>query len=62
MLIAQHWSSVLLGLISMALVYADSFKADQGCIEKFGDAYVAYMERVPRVNFVAGIVRLMQHR
>jgi protein-S-isoprenylcysteine O-methyltransferase Ste14 len=62
MLIAQHWSSVILGLISMVLVYADSLKADQGCIEKFGDAYIAYMERVPRVNFVTGIVRLMQHR
>ena len=60
MLIAQHWTSVVLGLISMALAYADSFKADQGCIEKFGDAYVAYMERVPRVNFVTGIVRLIQ--
>jgi protein-S-isoprenylcysteine O-methyltransferase Ste14 len=60
MLIAQHWSSVILGLISMMLAYADSFKADQGCIEKFGDAYVAYMERVPRVNFVTGIIRLIQ--
>jgi hypothetical protein len=44
------------------LVYADSFKADQGCIQKFGDAYIDYMEKVPRVNFVTGIVRLMQRR
>jgi len=42
MLIAQHWSSVILGLVSMALAYADTFKADQGCIEKFGDAYGQY--------------------
>lgn len=59
MLMAQHWSSVVLGLVSMALVYADVFKADQYCIEKFGDAYRHYMERVPRVNFVAGIMRLL---
>ncbi len=58
MLIAQHWSSVILGLASLVLVYADTFKTDQYCIEKFGDAYRRYMERVPRVNFVAGIVRL----
>jgi len=58
MLIAQHWSSVVLGLVSLVLVYADTFKTDQYCIEKFGDAYRRYMERVPRVNFVAGIVRL----
>jgi protein-S-isoprenylcysteine O-methyltransferase Ste14 len=62
MLIAQHWSSVVLGLVSLVLVYADAFKADQYCIEKFGDAYRHYMERVPRVNFVAGIMRLLRRR
>ena len=62
MLIAQHWSSVILGLVSSVLVYADTFKADQYCIEKFGDAYRRYMKRVPRVNFVAGIIRLLQGR
>ena len=62
MLIAQHWSSVILGLTSMALAYADSFKTDQSCVEKFGDAYIDYMERVPRLNFLTGIVRLIQRR
>jgi protein-S-isoprenylcysteine O-methyltransferase Ste14 len=62
MLIAQHWSSVILGLTSMALAYADSFKTDQSCVEKFGDAYVDYMERVPRLNFLTGVVRLIQRR
>jgi len=58
MLIAQHWTSVVLGLASMGLVYPDAFKADQSCSEKFGDEYERCMERVPRVNFVAGIIRL----
>ena len=58
MLVAQHWTSAVLGLASMGLVYADTFKADQYCIEKFGDAYRRYMEKVPRVNFAAGIIRL----
>jgi protein-S-isoprenylcysteine O-methyltransferase Ste14 len=62
MLVAQHWTSVILGLVSMGLVYVDTFKADRGCIEKFGDAYESYMERTPRVNFVAGIIRLAQRR
>jgi protein-S-isoprenylcysteine O-methyltransferase Ste14 len=62
MLIARHWTSVVLGLVSMGLVYVDTFKADQYCIEKFGDAYRHYMERVPRVNFVAGIIRLVRRR
>jgi protein-S-isoprenylcysteine O-methyltransferase Ste14 len=58
MLVAWHWTSAALGLASMGLAYVDTFKADQYCIEKFGDAYQQYMERVPRVNFVAGIIRL----
>jgi protein-S-isoprenylcysteine O-methyltransferase Ste14 len=60
MLIACHWTSLLLGSISMILVYADTFKADQYCIKKFGDQYRRYIERVPRVNFLAGILRRMQ--
>jgi protein-S-isoprenylcysteine O-methyltransferase Ste14 len=59
MLIAQHWSSLALGLTSMVLAYVDTFKADQGCIEKFGDAYRQYMHRVPRVNFALGLIHLV---
>jgi protein-S-isoprenylcysteine O-methyltransferase Ste14 len=62
MLIAQHGSSLALGLASMALAYADTFKADQYCIEKFGDPYRQYMQSVPRVNFLLGLVRLAWHR
>ena len=60
MLIAGHWASVILGLVSMGLVYVDTFKSDQYLIEKFGDAYKRYMGRVPRVNFVTGIIRLVR--
>ncbi len=56
-LIAQHWASVVLGL-----VYADAVKADRSCIEKFGDDYKRYMQKAPRVNVVAGIVRLVRGR
>lgn len=60
MLVAWHWTSLVLGLASMCLVYADTFKADQYCIEKFGDAYRHYMRKVPAVNFLAGILRFLQ--
>jgi protein-S-isoprenylcysteine O-methyltransferase Ste14 len=62
MLIAQHWSSVALGVPAMVLAYLDLLKADQRLVEKFGDVYRRYMERVPRVNFVLGVVRLLQHQ
>jgi protein-S-isoprenylcysteine O-methyltransferase Ste14 len=62
MLITQHWSSVALGVPAMALAYLDLLQADQRCIAKFGEAYRRYMERVPRVNFVSGIIRVMRQR
>ena len=60
MLIAGDWTSVVLGLVSMGLIYADTFKTDQYLIDKFGDAYKRYIERVPRMNFVVGIIRLVR--
>jgi len=62
LLIAWHWATLVLGLVSMGLVYADTFKTDQSCIEKFGDPYILYRDRVPRVNIVAGIIRLVRSR
>ena len=62
MLIAGHWTSVILGLVSMSLVHIDTFKSDQDLIEKFGNDYRRYIERVPRVNFILGIIRLAYSR
>ncbi len=62
MLITQHWTSVALGIPAMGLAYLDLLKADQRLVFKFGDAYRRYMERVPRVNFISGIIRLIVRR
>lgn len=58
-LIGQHWLLVPLATVGMILIYADTFNADKACIEKFGEEYVRYMQRVPRVNLVAGLMRLL---
>jgi len=57
MLLFQHWFIVLLGMPIFPLTYVDLIKADRDAIEKFGDDYKAYMKRVPRANFLVGIVR-----
>jgi len=62
MLISQHWTSLVLGLPVMILVYLDLLLADQRLIEKFGDTYFSYMERVPRVDFITGLLRLVLQR
>jgi len=61
-LIGQHWSLVLLAAVGVILIYLDTFNADEACIDKFGGEYVGYMQRVPSVNFVAGLLRLLAHR
>jgi protein-S-isoprenylcysteine O-methyltransferase Ste14 len=60
-LIGQHWLLLILAAVGTVLIYLDTFKADEACIDKFGEEYVRYMQRVPRVNFLAGILRLLVH-
>ncbi len=57
MLLFQHWIVILLGVPVIPLTYIDLIRADKACIERFGDAYTAYMKKVPRANFLLGIIR-----
>jgi protein-S-isoprenylcysteine O-methyltransferase Ste14 len=60
MLLAQHRLVILLGIITAVLIWLDIQIADQQCIGKFGEKYRRYMERVPQVNFLLGVLRLIQ--
>ena len=62
MLLFQHWIIILLGVPIFPLTYIDLTKADKDAIEKFGDDYTAYMKKVPRANFMLGLLRLMQRK
>ena len=62
MLLFQHWIIILLGIPIIPLTYIDLIRADKASIEKFGDDYKAYMKKVPRANFMLGIIRLLQRR
>jgi len=57
MLLFQHWIIILLGVPIFPLTYIDLIKADKDALEKFGDDYKAYMKKVPRANFLLGIIR-----
>jgi protein-S-isoprenylcysteine O-methyltransferase Ste14 len=61
-LIGQHWLLVVLAAVGLVLLYADTFRADEACIEKFGQEYGRYMQAVPRFNLVTGAIRLFLKR
>ena len=61
-LIAQHWSSMVIGATLIVLLYLAMIEEEKRNIEKFDDGYEDYMRRVPRINLLAGIIRLLQYK
>ena len=61
-LLYPHWLFGLLGVAGIAVIYMGCIEEDQRLIKKFGDDYKLYMQRVPRVNVVAGITRLITNK
>jgi len=55
-----HWLFAVLGVAGTVLIYFSTRAEDNYLIEKFGDEYKAYMKKVPRMNFVSGIIRLLR--
>ena len=61
-LITQHWFIAVMGVVAMVLNYLIALKADQELTEKFGDDYKRYMQKVPRMNFLLGHLRLLNRK
>ncbi len=61
-LISQHWLVAVLGVVVIIITYVNTFDEETLNIEKFGEEYRQYMQRVPRLNFLLGIVRIIRQR
>jgi protein-S-isoprenylcysteine O-methyltransferase Ste14 len=57
-----HWVFAALGAIGAVLLYISARDEEQTLTQQFGDEYIRYMQRVPRMNLVVGVVRLLQKR
>ena len=62
MFLFQHWIVIILGIPIIPLTYIDLLNADKDAINKFGEAYKKYMIRVPRTNFLLGIIKVISKR
>ena len=57
-----HWLFGVLGVTGTAVIYLSCREEDKLLVEKFGNDYTEYIKRVPGMNFVAGIIRLLRSR
>jgi protein-S-isoprenylcysteine O-methyltransferase Ste14 len=57
-----HWLFAALGAAGTAAVYMSCRVEDRLMLEKFGDAYREYMERVPRLNLALGLIRFLRRK
>jgi len=62
MFLFQHWIVIILGIPIIPLTYIDLFNADKDAINKFGEAYKQYIKRVPRANFLLGIILYLRRK
>jgi protein-S-isoprenylcysteine O-methyltransferase Ste14 len=58
----QHWFFVIVGITGIASVYLVSRQEDHLNIERFDNDYKRYMQRVPRMNLLLGVIRLLRRR
>jgi protein-S-isoprenylcysteine O-methyltransferase Ste14 len=62
-LMSQHWLSVISGITGSILFFIYQVQGEeQDNIKKFGSDYKQYMDKVPRMNFVLGVIRYLRHR
>jgi protein-S-isoprenylcysteine O-methyltransferase Ste14 len=55
-----HWIIAANAIMGMASVYWTMILGEQRNLEKFGETYERYMQSVPRMNILAGLMRQLR--
>jgi len=56
-----HWLFAVLAVPGILILYFSTIWEEKNLIRQFGDDYVSYMKRVPRMNIILGIIRRWRH-
>ena len=56
-LLSQHWVTLLIAAVGIAILYMQALAEERLCQDKFGSAYDNYRVRVPRFNLILGLWR-----
>ena len=57
LLFYPHWLFAVLAVPGILILYFSTIWEEKNLIRQFGDDYVSYMKRVPRMNIILGIIR-----
>jgi protein-S-isoprenylcysteine O-methyltransferase Ste14 len=60
--LGQNWLVAIGTVVALVCCYLIILSDEEKSLEKFGEDYKRYMEKVPRTNFVVGIIRLLRRR
>jgi len=60
--LGQNWIVIISTIVAIVCCYLIIQFGDQRNIERFGNDYKLYMQKVPRANFLIGIIRLLGRR
>ena len=60
--LGQNWIVAICTIVALVCCYVIILSDEQQNIEKFGDDYKRYMQEVPRMNFVLGVIQLLRRR
>jgi protein-S-isoprenylcysteine O-methyltransferase Ste14/NAD-dependent dihydropyrimidine dehydrogenase PreA subunit len=61
-LISQHWLFALIGIFLVGVTLRWIREEEENLLIRFKDEYKRYMEKVPRMNFLLGIIRLLRRK
>ena len=58
--LSQHWVVGCFACLTTILFYFQMIREEEYCLYEFGDKYLNYCQKVPRLNFFKGISRKMR--
>jgi len=58
----QHWIFIVIGIIGVASIYLISREEESLNIKQFGTDYKNYIKKIPRMNIILGVIRLLRRR
>jgi protein-S-isoprenylcysteine O-methyltransferase Ste14 len=61
-LLYPHWLFLILSIPGVVILYWSTIEEEKQLVEQFGDGYRSYMQKVPRVNLILGIIRILSRQ